>query len=158
MKLSEFKSILTQNDQLDFRLENGERVPAHFHITEVGSIDKKFIDCGGQLRNEQKISFQLYVANDVDHRLSSKKLESIVDLSIRKLNLPDSEIEVEYQDRTIGKYGLDFDGESFVLSGTETDCLAKDSCGIEDKRKVSLEDLSSASTKQACCDPASGCC
>lgn len=30
-----------------FKLENGNSVPEHFHVTEVGIITKDFIDCGG---------------------------------------------------------------------------------------------------------------
>ena len=51
MKLSEVKNVLATLENVDFELENGMRVPAHFHITEVGEINKKFIDCGGVVRN-----------------------------------------------------------------------------------------------------------
>jgi len=47
MKLSEFKHLLSNLETLHFRLENGHQVPVHFHVTEVGMITKKFIDCGG---------------------------------------------------------------------------------------------------------------
>ena len=47
MKLSEVKSALTKLDTIAFQLPNGELVPTHFHVTEVGKISKHFIDCGG---------------------------------------------------------------------------------------------------------------
>ena len=78
MKLQEFKSKLENSSQLNFRLANGEEIPAHFHITEVGQISRKFIDCGGTLRQNSKINFQLYVAEAIDHRLSPTKLLGIV--------------------------------------------------------------------------------
>ena len=31
-----------------------------FHITEVGQVNKRFIDCGGTKRDEKLISFQLF--------------------------------------------------------------------------------------------------
>ncbi len=38
-------------------MPNGAYVPPHFHLTEVGTMVKKFIDCGGTVREEAKISF-----------------------------------------------------------------------------------------------------
>ena len=64
MKLSQVKSALKQLKTIAFQLPNGELVPHHFHVTEVGKITKNFIDCGGTLRNEEVINFQLWNAND----------------------------------------------------------------------------------------------
>ena len=49
MKLHELKSILeSQPDKFPrFILPDGDQVPAHFHLTEVGHVAKNFIDCGG---------------------------------------------------------------------------------------------------------------
>src|SRR5690606_6968581 len=129
MKLSEIKQILKQSDEIQFLLPNGEKVPAHFHVTEVGRIEKQFIDCGGTKRSESVINFQLWNANDYDHRLHPEKLTNIITLSEKVLKLGDWEIEVEYQGETIGKYGLDYDGKSFLLTTKQTDCLARDKCG-----------------------------
>lgn len=156
MTLEQIKKALTNVDQVRFALPNGELVPAHFHITEVGSIDNHFIDCGGTVRKESVINFQLYTATDYDHRLSAHKLKSIIELSESLLNLDDLEIEVEYQGDTIGKYGLEFDGEHFQLTTTQTDCLAKDKCGIpQEKPRVRLSDMKQ---KENSCTPGSGCC
>ncbi|MFK5924849.1 MAG: DUF6428 family protein [Verrucomicrobiota bacterium] len=130
MKLSEVKKSLHQVEQISFQLPGGESVPRHFHVTEVGRISKNFIDCGGTVRNEEFVSFQLWTANDYDHRLAPHKLLSIIELSEKKLGIEDSEIEVEYQSKTIGKFGLEFDGTNFLLTSKQTDCLAKESCGI----------------------------
>lgn len=130
MTLNEIKEALTQVDQISFRLPDGSPVPSHFHVTEIGSIHKHFIDCGGTIRSESAINFQLFTATDYDHRLSAIKLKSIIELSEAKLGLTDLEIELEYQGDTIGKYGLEFDGQYFQLTNRKTDCLAKDHCGI----------------------------
>lgn len=148
MRLQAFKSKLENLSQLKFKLENGEEIPAHFHITEVGEISRKFIDCGGTLRENSKINFQLYVADDVDHRLAPSKLLGIVRKSEKVLGLEDLEIEVEYQSGTIGKFELDIDGESFVLTSTHTDCLAKETCGIEEPVQKNPEPCCSGSN---CC-------
>ena len=157
MKLSEIKEILPTLDTVAFQLENETFVPEHFHVTEVGQITKKFIDCGGTIRNEKVVSFQLWDANDYEHRLKPGKLLNIIQLSEEKLGITDAEIEVEYQNTTIGKYDLDFNGKTFVLKNKTTVCLAQDSCGIPStKQKVNLTDLT---VDQASCYSAdSGCC
>lgn len=157
MKLSEFKEKLATQDEVKFKLPNGEFVPFHFHITEVGRIDKHFIDCGGTIRNESYVGFQLWkTENDVDHRLSPEKLMGIIELSEDKLSISDGEIEVEYQSDTIGKYGVGFNGFEFTLENKHTDCLAKDNCGVPvEKKKIKLSELQDSNS---CCDPTSSCC
>jgi hypothetical protein len=150
MKLSEVKNILPTLENVAFRLENGTFVPEHFHVTEVGKITKHFIDCGGVVRTEEKVGFQLWNANDFDHRLKPQKLLNIINLSERKLGIEDAEIEVEYQGETIGKFHLDFDGNNFVLLSTTTTCLAQDSCGIPQEKLIS--------TQKSSCSPDGGCC
>ena len=155
MKLSQVKTILHQLENISFQLPNKELVPSHFHVTEVGKITKNFIDCGGKFRNEEVINFQLWNANDYNHRLHPEKLLNIIELSEKLLAIGDLEIEVEYQADTIGKFGLDFDGTHFLLTSKKTDCLAKDKCGIpSEKPKVKLSDLQSSNS----CTPNSGCC
>jgi hypothetical protein len=157
MTLSEIKENLKQLEELQFLLPNGDSVPPHFHVTEIGKITKQFIDCGGTLRNEVKINFQLWEDGDFDHRLGAKKLLSIIDLSERVLELSDSQIEVEYQGDTISKYGLEFDGKAFLLTRMQTDCLAKDNCGIpSDRPKFRLSSMGVA--EKNTCSPDSGCC
>jgi len=110
MILSEIKQHLQDLKTIAFELPDGTLVPEHFHVTEVGKVTKHFIDCGGVLRKEEKINFQLWNANDYNHRLHPEKLINIIELSEKTLNLKDVEIEVEYQGTTIGKYDLDFNG------------------------------------------------
>lgn len=156
MKLSQLKEALNQRSQITFMLPDGTLVPRHFHVTEVGKVSKHFIDCGGTVRHEEVVNFQLWEANDYDHRLHPEKLIGIIELSEKVLGLEDLEIEVEYQAATIGKYGLDFDGTNFLLTTRQTDCLAKDNCGVPaEKPKIKLSQLQESSS---CCTPNSGCC
>ena len=155
MKLSQAKSILQELETMGFQLPNGELVPNHFHVTEVGKITKHFIDCGGTARNEEVVNFQLWNANDYDHRLYPDKLLHIIELSETIFKIADLEIKVEYQAETIGKYDLDFDGKNFLLVNKQTDCLAKDKCGIPiEKTEVKLSTL----TDESCCSPGGNCC
>lgn len=157
MKLSEIKAILPTLDHVDFQLENGTFVPEHFHVTEVGQTIKNYIDCGGTVRYEKVVSFQLWNANDFDHRLKPSKLLHIIKLSEDQLNIEDAEIEVEYQNETIGTYDLTFNGKVFILNNKTTACLAEDACGIpSEKLKKPLKDLTIDNTNT--CLPNSGCC
>jgi hypothetical protein len=157
MKLSQVKLLLPSIDKLQFKLENGQLVPAHFHITEVGKVSKHFIDCGGNIRTEHLINFQLWYANDIEHELKASKLLEIIELSENKLGIEDLEIEVEYQAETIGKYALGFDGTYFLLLNKQTACLAEDQCGISTaKPRVKLADLTVINN--SCCTPGSNCC
>ncbi len=161
MKLSEIKNILKTVETINFQLPNGSFVPEYFHVTEVGLITKNFIDCGGTVRKETVVNFQLWDANDYEHRLKPQKLVHIIELSEKVLvpiaiGIEDFEIEVEYQDTTIGKYDLDFNGKDFLLLNKQTACLAMDQCGIpSEKQKVNLSDISNQSNS---CTPGGSCC
>lgn len=151
MKLSEVKAVLENLERVDFQFEDGTFVPEHFHVTEVGQVKKKYIDCGGFIREETKVSFQLWNANDVEHRLKPGKLLNIIRLSERKLGIEDAEVEVEVQgSETIGKYHLFFHGTNFVLLNTLTACLAEDACGITPPAPQENTPTS--------CTPGGGCC
>ncbi|RPG36834.1 MAG: hypothetical protein CBB72_003490 [Muricauda sp. TMED12] len=154
MKLEEVKSALENLDTIAFQLPNGDLVPNHFHVTEVGKITKHFIDCGGTVRNEEVVNFQLWNADDYDHRLHPEKLVHIIELSQKTLDIGNLEVEVEYQGQTIEKFALEFDGKNFLLASKETDCLARDKCGVPaEKPKVKISELQNSG-----CVPGSGCC
>lgn len=154
MTLSEIKTILAQLDKISFTLPNGELVPAHFHVTEVGKVSKDFIDCGGTRRKEEVVNFQLWEENDYDHRLHPEKLVHIIELSEKVLEIGDLPIEVEYQGDTICKYNVEFNGDSFLLVSTKTACLAKEGC-ITPSTQLELK---TANSNLGCCTPDSGCC
>jgi len=157
MTLSKIKETLRDLETIAFQLPDGSLVPSHFHVTEVGQITKNFIDCGGVVRSEQVVNFQLWKSTDYDHRLHPEKLLSIIELSETVLKIKDAEIEVEYQSDTIGKYGLDFNGKNFLLTTKLTDCLAKDKCGIPEEG-AKVVSFGSLKTDANNCDPDSGCC
>ncbi|WP_375238893.1 DUF6428 family protein [Aurantibacter sp.] len=155
MNLQEIKNYLQNLEQIAFVLPNGNLVPEHFHVTEIGKVSKTFIDCGGKLRQEKKINFQLWNATDYNHRLHPEKLVSIINLAEETLNLANLDVEVEFQGKnTIETFGLEFKDEQFHLTGKITDCLALDECGLPNsKPKVKISEIASNS-----CAPNSGCC
>ena len=154
MKISEIKQSLTGLAAINFKLPTGEYLPPHFHVTEVGLVTKHFIDCGGTERRETVANFQLWEAGDYDHRLAPQKFLHILQLSEKILGREDLTIEVEYQQDTISKFGLAFDGTDFILTAKQTACLAQDACGIPSHQLV----LPQLQTAAACCTPGGGCC
>lgn len=163
MKLSTLKTHLATLDTLHFRLPDGSPVPAHFHVTEVGRVTKHFIDCGGTERTETTVSLQLWEGADTDHQLAPQRFRHILDLSQKILGDEDLEVEVEYQQATLGKFGLEPDGTGFLLTTKHTACLASDACGVSApaiiaKPKISLAVLGTTAVDEACCTPGGGCC
>ncbi len=152
MTISEINKQLLAVETVSFELEDGTFVPENFHVTEVGKTTKNFIDCGGTVRTEEVASFQLWDANDFDHRLKPQKLINIIALATKKLQIDENlQIEVEFQAETIGKYDLGFNEKNFVLFAKKTNCLAQDKCGIPvEKIKTSISNIA--------CNPNSGCC
>jgi Family of unknown function (DUF6428) len=157
MQLQEFKHALAQMDALQFILPNGTLIPAHFHITEAGLTTKQYIDCGGTIRSESFASMQIWVAEDVDHRLNPQKLMGILSKSERLFGNSDYEVELEYQGETIGRFGVELQGSTFVLTSRQTACLAQDACNI-------IEPLPQTARMQfeiqgaQVCTPGGGCC
>ena len=115
MKLSEFKNSLEQVDVFNLQLPSGVMVPAHFHITEMGLLTKNFIDCGSVIREEKTVTFQVWFADDVEHRLAPSKVFKIMEASKNLIGELDLDLEVEYQmEATIGKFGLEFPMEFLI--------------------------------------------
>ena len=156
MKLSEIKNHLATAESVNFKLTSGAYVPAHFHVTEVGFVSKHFIDCGGIERFEKVANFQLWDANDFEHRLKPQKILKIISLSEKVLGIEDLEVEVEYQTDTIGKYDLHYNGKDFELIPKQTACLASENCAVSFvKQKIKLNKLQNQTTS---CSPGKSCC
>jgi hypothetical protein len=139
MTITELKDVLSANEKktMRFLLPNGQSIPADFHITEVGHVQKNFIDCGGAVRSQSACVLQAWVAaNDKGHRLEAGKLGAILKLADKLLSRGDLDVEVEYEAPVISQFPI-IDcrvagGEIvFKLSPKHTDCLAKESCGLE---------------------------
>lgn len=152
MNLQELKDSLGKLEEVTFVLPNGTHVPPHFHVTEVGKSSKHYVDCGGTVREEEFATFQLWSANDYDHRIRPEKILDIIGVAEETLGLGNLEVEVEYQSDTIGRYGLASQNGHFLLTPTQTDCLAKDKCGIPEEEESIPVSSSSG------CEPSSGCC
>lgn len=135
MKLEAFRETLSvhSDKNLTFILPDGDLVPAHAHVTEVGITQKHFLDCGGKLRNQSFVSLQIWVAEDTEHRLPAGKLSSIFDKAEKVLGTDNPEVQVECQDGSIKLFavsGFEVRGDllSFSLANKQTACLAMEIC------------------------------
>jgi hypothetical protein len=135
MQLAEFKHHLQSHPKapLCFQLPDGDWIPAHAHVTEVGRVDKTFVDCGGTVRRTAHCLLQTWVAEDVDHRLSPEKLASIVERAAPILAEETLPVEVEYEDCATSQFPIlsaeiQAGALVFRLAARHTDCLAKEIC------------------------------
>ena len=137
MNVRKLNQLLANNPDAPMcvMLPSGEFVPDHFHITEVGRVEKQFIDCGGTRREAISCVLQVWFANDTDHRLNTSTLGKIMDKAAGLLS-DDLPIVIEYGTDTISQYPLgDVEvtpkGLLLVLGAKPTACLAEDKCGIQ---------------------------
>lgn len=162
MKISELKIELQRNPaaHLRFALPNGETIPAHAHVTEVARIDKRFIDCGGTLRNDSLCRLQTWFSDDTDHRLTAGKLAKILDLAGPILGQEDLEVDVEHEVGFISQFPIEsaeHSSDEILLHLTErhTACLALDKCKPPQKALSPLNPMKFDFGSQ---QPASKCC
>lgn len=135
MNIAQFKHTLEQHPDhtLTFVLPDGDRIPGHAHITEVGRIDKRFIDCGGTVRQLANCTLQAWVADDTDHRLLPGKLAHIIGIAGPLLGQDELPVEIEYEDCSITQFPVlsaEVQGSELLITLGEkhTDCLAKELC------------------------------
>ncbi len=135
MTHTELKAALegSPDAALHVRLPDGDFVPAHFHVTEVGRVRKDFIDCGGTTRSSTTCQLQLWVADDTHHRLSAGKLAGILRAGETVLGPEPLPVEVEYEGGLLSQFPLEAvrptpSGLLFLLGGKHADCLAKELC------------------------------
>jgi hypothetical protein len=137
MIVKQLKQLLQANgdSSLHIMLPSGEFIPDHFHVTEVGRVQKRFMDCGGTHRESVSCLLQTWTADDAEHRLVAGKLSMILKLAEKVLDSDDLPVEVEYGAEVASQYivadvEVTPNGLLFVLVGKQTDCRARDKCGV----------------------------
>ena len=137
MKVSELKAVLEAHPEsrMFWMLPDRSFVPEHCHITEVGRVQKDFVDCGGTVRSHASCLLQIWFAHDLHHRLHTTTLAKIIGLAGSVLREEDLPVEVEYECGNVAQYQLtDFEatpaGLLFHLGSKHTSCLAPDKCGV----------------------------
>jgi Family of unknown function (DUF6428) len=151
MKISEFVSLLDlySEAELQFLMPEG-RIAAHSHVTEVGRIERLFIDCGGKPRRVANCNVQMWEYTDTEHRLTPGRLSGIFDKAAPMFGGDDLPVEIEFEHGVISQYpvksGAFADGKiTFELELKHTACLALELCAPAD-------DESSCCGSSGCCE------
>lgn len=168
MKLSELKTVLNRHpsSHVHFVLPNGESVPTHAHVTEVARIDKRFIDCGGTLRNDSQCRLQTWFSDDTDHRLTAGKLAKILDMAGPVLGTDDLDVDIEHEVGYISQFPLNSaevlpDEVVLRLRERRTECLAPEKCKPPKRSTaaaINLLTFDPRAGQQSCCGNNDGCC
>ena len=154
MNLRTLKATLLQHPShvVRFVLPDGDPIPARFHVTEVGHVTRRFIDCGGTVRSLESCLLQTWVPEgDSEHRLTAGKLAKILDLSRQVVPSDELEVEVGYDCCVVGQYTIEGAASkeeilTFTLGNKKTDCLARETCGVDP-----------AAVESGCCGSGCGC-
>jgi hypothetical protein len=151
MTLHDLQDALEANPKrfLRFVLPDGDYIPAHAHVTEVGYLVRNFIDCGGLTGKDEKVLLQTHVGNDTDHRLRSDRFAKILRLGNRVIPSVDLDVDVEYDCCVVAQYPIAKatpDGKhlNLILRKGRTQCRARE-------RRESETSADRCATSAACC-------
>lgn len=133
--VSTLKAALTQAPELPLTViwTDGEPIEAHFHVTEVGRVQRDFVDCGGTIRRVVTCLLQTWVGEDTEHRITAGKLLKALAHAAPILGDDDLPVELEYEtcnvvQLTVAAVRRESDRLVLQLGSKHTDCLAKDVC------------------------------
>ena len=135
MTVAALRAALTAAPELPLTVlwPDGDPLEAHFHVTEVGRVQKDFVDCGGTVRRAVTCLLQTWVGDDLDHRITAGKLLKAFDHALPVLGAEDMPVELEYEACNVIQFkvvSVVAETERLVvqLGGKHTDCLAKELC------------------------------
>jgi hypothetical protein len=151
MDVRQLKDVLSRYPETfpRFVLPDGDRIPAHAHVTEIGYVVKNYIDCGGVSGKEEKVVLQTHVGNDTEHRLRSDRFSKILELGGRVLPNDQLEVEVEYDCCVVAQYPI----EDAKPNGQHLELLlgrGHTQCRAAERRE--------AATSEECCGASVTCC
>jgi hypothetical protein len=163
MKTQDFLNTLKENESkgLLFEYQENKFVDTNYHITEVKNTVINSVDCGGKMDEWNETVIQLWESpsekGKIGYLKSDKALSilervhgmypldgnAIVKFEYSNDNFHKSQLEVQQIEVTSSKIIV----QLFV---SQTDCKAKDTCGVPETALVSEQ--------QNSCAPGSGCC
>lgn len=151
MHLSELKeAVLRYGDTFPrFVLPDGDYIPGHAHVTEVGHVVRNYIDCGGETGKQEKVVLQTHVGDDAEHRLRSDRFAKILELGHRVLPSDQLNVEVEYDCCVVAQYPI----SEVKRVGEHLDIIlqrGRTQCRARERRK--------AATNEPCCGATASCC
>lgn len=135
IRMSELRATLAAAPSLPLTViwTDGEAIEPHFHVTEVGRVQKDFVDCGGTVRRLVTCLLQTWVGEDLDHRISAGKLLKAFEHAAPIFGDEDLPVELEYEtcnvvQLVIASLKQEADRLVIQLGSKHTDCLAKELC------------------------------
>ena len=141
MSVAAFKRALASAPELPLTVlwPDGDPIEAHFHITEVGRVQKDFVDCGGTVRRVVTCLLQTWVGEDVEHRITAGKLLNAFAHAEAVLGAHDLPVELEYEACNVVQFSVvsvTQEASRLVvqLGSKHTDCLAKEICVPSSRR------------------------
>ena len=162
MKTQEFFDLLKANQgkSLLFEYAPNLLVGANYHITEVKHITVDAVDCGANTDDWKETIVQLWESpselGKTEFMSVYKALGILTKVGKMKPYTLDAELKIEYSNATFHTAQLfvnDYEirGEQLMLklAVEQTDCKAKDTCGVPEPSAVAVE---------GSCAPGSGCC
>jgi hypothetical protein len=133
--IAELKAALAAAPSLPLTViwTDGEPIETHFHVTEVGRVQKDFVDCGGTVRRLVTCLLQTWVGEDLDHRITAGKLLKAFAHAAPVLGSEELPVELEYEtcnvvQLTVASIRQEPDRFVIQLASKHTDCLAKELC------------------------------
>jgi len=135
LPMSSLKTALAAAPHLPLTViwPDGEPIEAHFHVTEVGRVQRDFVDCGGTVRRLVTCLLQTWVGDDLDHRITAGKLLKAFEHAAPVLGGEDLPVELEYEtcnvvQLVVASVKQESDRLILQLGSKHTDCLAKELC------------------------------
>lgn len=161
MKTNEFLSLLDKHKEkaLLFEYAPNQLVGANYHITEVKHLTIESVDCGAQTDAWKETIIQLWESPNelgkTEYMTSYKAIAILKKVATMKSFVLDAEAKIEYSNATfhtaqlfINDYIIKDNNLIIKLAIEQTDCKAKELCGVPEK----LEETNMS------CSPTSGCC
>lgn len=132
-----------------FLLPDGSHIPIHAHVTEIGYVSNRFVDCGGVSGRRESALLQTHVGKDTHHRLKSDRFAKILQLGNRLLPNGGVPVEVEYDCCVVSQYSITAvkrsgDNLDLILGRKRTQCLA--------------QERAKQNTTDTCCPASDSCC
>lgn len=163
MKTQELLNVLKENEgkALLFEYQSGQYVEANYHITEVKNTVIHSVDCGGRADQWNETVIQLWESPEEIGKTDYLKTDKAFSIFNRVDAIHPMDrnalVKFEYGNNTFHKANLEIndvettaDTLIFKLFVSQTDCKAKDDCGVPETALATTSD-------EGCCS-GSNCC
>jgi len=163
MKTQNFLNILKENERkaLLFEYQENKFVDTNYHITEVKNTVIDSVDCGGKTDQWNETIIQLWESPEEKGKIGYLKSDKALAILERVHGMRPLDgnalVKFEYSNAIFHKAQLEVQQVEITSSKiivqlfvSQTDCKAKDACGVPETALVNEE--------QNSCAPGSGCC